>query len=98
MVTTWNIPAAPFYVLFGATLSFHFVATIHYIQLEQPDLRRYGYFASLVFVFTWSLLILTILLRILFIEIQLAEYYETCLRESIRLYMRAYSIFGRFFP
>ena len=96
-VTTSTVLAVLFYLFFGITLSFHFVATIHYIQVEQPDLRRYGYFASLVFIAAWSLLILTVILRIIFVDIQLADFFEKCLRETYLLYIQAASVFGRFF-
>jgi hypothetical protein len=88
---------ALFYLLFGVTLSFHFVATIHYIQLEQPDMRRYGYFSSLVFIATWSILILTVILRFLFIDIQLARYFQSTLRETYLMYLHAVGLIGRFF-
>jgi len=96
-VTASTVLAALFYLLFGTTLSFHFVATFHYIQLEQPDLRRYGYFSSLVFIATWSLLILTVVLRIIFVDIQLAGYIQRSLRETYLLYIQAAFVFGRFF-
>jgi len=95
--TASTVLAALFYLLFGATLSFHFVATIHYIQLEQPDMRRYGYFSSLVFIAIWSILILTVILRFMFIDIQLACYFQRTLRETYLLYLHAAGLIGRFF-
>jgi hypothetical protein len=86
-----------FYFLYGTTLSFHFIATIHYIQLEQPDLRRYGYFTSLVFIATWSLLILTVILRLMFSDIQLSYFMEKCLRETYEVYAKAVTAIIRFF-
>jgi hypothetical protein len=86
-----------FYFLFGTTLSFHFSATVHYIQLEQPDLNRYGYFASLVFIATWSLLILTVILRLMFTDVQLAWFLEKSLRETYSVYAKAVSAVIRFF-
>jgi len=95
--TASTVLAAPFYLLFGTTLSFHFLATIHYVQLEQPDMRRYGYFSSLVFIATWSILILTVILRFMFIDIQLACYFQRTLRETYLLYLHALGLIGRFF-
>ena len=96
-ITTSPVLALPFYLLFGMTLSFHFVATIHYIQLEQPDLRRYGYFTSLVLIATWSLIILSVIFRLIFMDIQLAAFLEKSLSDTYRWYNGAVTLVIRFF-
>jgi hypothetical protein len=96
MLTKSAVIAAVFYILFGITLSFHFVATIHYVQLEQPDLKRYGYFSSLVFIATWSYLIITLIFRLIFTEIQLASFLEKSLRETYVMYTRTTAMLIRF--
>jgi hypothetical protein len=96
-ITASPVLVQPFHLLFGITLSFHFVATIHYIQLEQPDLQRYGYFASLVIIATWSLIILSAIFRLIFMDIQLAVFLEKSLRDTYQWYNGAVTLLIRFF-
>ena len=67
------------YFLAGLTLSFHFIATIYYLQLDQPDLKRYGTFASLILVIVWALVILALILALMFEDVQVLLF----LRESV---------------
>ena len=86
-----------FCFLFGVTLSFHFIATIHYIQLDQPDMKRYGYFSSVVFITTWSIVIISIMLAFMFSDIQFILYFRSSLRETIQIYTWLIDLFNRFF-
>jgi len=77
---------AAMYFLFGATLSFHMVATMHYVQLDQPDMRRYGYFSSLILVFTWSLVVLAVIFSLMFDRIDLIHYFRTSMEDALDVY------------
>ncbi len=86
----------PFYFLFGLTLSFHIISTIHYVQIDQPDLSRYGYFSSLVFIFTWSLFIIVIILSLMFDNIAVTEYFQKTLASSGEVYRKIYMFLRQF--
>ncbi|MBN2325414.1 MAG: hypothetical protein JXQ30_16940 [Spirochaetes bacterium] len=75
-----------FYFLLGLTLAFHLVATVHYLQLDQPDLRRYGYFPSLILIFTWSLVILSLLSALLFERVEVFGYFQNVAAQGALFY------------
>ncbi len=81
-----------FYFLFGITLSFHFVATFHYLQLDQPDVKRYGYFSSLILIITWAIIIISIIFALMFKDIQLLKFYRSSFKEAIGFY-KSFGIF-----
>lgn len=78
--------AAAAYAVIGMSLSFHLVATAHYLQLEQPDLHRYGVFGSLVLVCLWSILMLAVLSALLFEKVDLAGYLERVFLDGLAMY------------
>jgi hypothetical protein len=81
-----------FYFLFGLTLAFHLLATVHYIQIYQPDLARYGYFASLVFIFLCSLLALVLVLAIMFEKVQIIHYFSSSLVRGVQFYRGLFQV------
>ncbi len=88
-----NILASIFYFIIGITISFHIIATIHYLQLDQPDLKRYGYFSSLVFILTWSLFILSLIFALLFERVELIRYLRISLFQCINFYRGVLALF-----
>jgi len=78
--------AAASYAVIGMSLSFHLLATAHYLQLEQPDLHRYGVFGSLVLVCLWSILMLAVLSALLFEKVELMAYFERALHDGLSMY------------
>lgn len=76
-----------FYILMGVTFSFHLVATVHYLQLEQPDLKRYGYFPSLILISTWSLCVISLVLALLFERVQALLYFKDSFMHGIDFYL-----------
>jgi hypothetical protein len=88
------------YFLFGTTFSFHLVATFHYLQLDQPDVRRYGYFSSLILIITWSIIIISIIFALMFKDIQLLEFYRSSFKEALGVYksigMLLSNVFSRY--
>jgi hypothetical protein len=68
------------------TFSFHFVATFHYLQLDQPDVRRYGYFSSLILIITWSIIIISIILALMFKDVQLLAFYRSSFKDALGIY------------
>ncbi|GEM_PF-2883521 len=86
---------AAMYFLFGVTLSFHIVATIHYLQLDQPDLTRYGYAGSLVLVFTWSLIVLSIIFFLMFRKIDLYGFFQASVKDAFDVYRILFSYLSR---
>lgn len=80
------VASAGAYVLIGATLSFHLLATVHYLQLEQPDLHRYGAFASLVLVSVWSIALLALLSALLFEKVELIGYFRQVFHDTLAIY------------
>jgi len=86
MITLSEFLAFPFYFLFGVSLSFHVLATIHYIQIEQPDLKRYGYFSSLIFIFTWSIIVLALIFALMFEKIAVLDFFHLTLAYSGKIY------------
>jgi hypothetical protein len=83
-----------FYFLMGITLSFHVIATIHYVQIDQPDMKRYGYFSSLVFIFTWSLIVTALTLALMFEDVEVIEYFTKVSTHTYQFYERVFSFFG----
>lgn len=76
-----------FYSIMGLTLSFHLIATIHYLQLDQPDLKRYGYVPSLILIFTWSLCVISLVLALLFERVQVLEYFRAAVMHGVDFYI-----------
>lgn len=77
---------ALFYFLAGVSLAFHILATIHYLQLDQPDIRRYGFVPSLLIILTWTILLLSLLIRLMFNEVRLGVYFEYVVHDMLVLY------------
>jgi hypothetical protein len=75
-----------FYFLFGLTISFHILATAHYVAIYQPDLARYGYFSSLVLIFICSLVILFFVLALMFRNTSPIEYFRSSIERGLRIY------------
>lgn len=82
-----------FYFVLGLTLAFHLVATVYYLQLEQPDLKRYGFFSSLVMIFTWSLVILALVFALLFEQVEVFGYLKNAVTQSALFYQRVIRYF-----
>jgi hypothetical protein len=87
----------PFYFFFGLTLSFHIIATVHYVQIDQPDLSRYGYFSSLVIIFTWSLLVIALMLALMFDNIAVMDFFRDALETSGEIYTTLFSFTRKLF-
>jgi hypothetical protein len=89
------------YFIAGLTLSFHFVATIYYLQLEQPDTQRYGSFASLILVTTWAIIILVLVLALMFEDVQVMLFFRLSIADAGVIYRRIaeylYSLFHRMY-
>ena len=81
-----------FYSLMGVTMAFHIITTIHYLQLDQPDLKRYGYFSSLVFIFTWSLVVISLILALLYKKVELFSYLRASQMHGVEFYRRVSSL------
>ena len=75
-----------FYFLCGASLAFHVLSTVHYLQIEQPDLSRYGYFSSLIFIFSWSIIILVLIFALIFERARLFDYFRLSFNHAINIY------------
>jgi hypothetical protein len=81
-----------FHPLFGFSLAYHLLATFHYLQLDQPDLRRYGALASLIFIFTVTIAVLAVLLGAVFARAELLSYFEGSAVQAVRIYARLFRI------
>jgi hypothetical protein len=86
-----------FYFILGTTMAFHIITTIHYLQLDQPDLKRYGYFTSLVFIFTWSLVVLSLILALLYTRVELLYYLQVSAMHAMDFYRGVGSLISNFF-
>jgi hypothetical protein len=75
-----------FYPLFGFSIAYHLLATLHYLQIEQPDLRRYGVLPSLVFIFTVTVVVVALLLGAVFARTELLNYLKTSAAQTARIY------------
>ncbi|RKY00378.1 MAG: hypothetical protein DRP54_05600 [Spirochaetes bacterium] len=75
-----------FYFLFGLSLSFHTSATFYYLMIDQPDLRRYGVFPSIIFILLWYVIIISILLYMLMPELDITEFFKKSLSEYFAFY------------
>ncbi len=86
-----------FYFFFGLTLSFHIVATVHYVQIDQPDLSRYGYFSSLVIIFTWSLFVIALMLALMFANVAVMDFFRSTLASTVEIYTTFFSFLRQLF-
>lgn len=77
-----------FHPLFGFSLAYHLLATLHYLQIDQPDLKRYGILASLIFIFTLTIVVLAVLLGAVFAKTELLAYFESSAVHAARIYAR----------
>jgi len=82
-----NVLSIIFYFFASASLSFHIIVTVHYLSLDQPDLKRYGYFSSLIFVFLWSMGVMALILAYMFENVELIPYF----RQSWIFYIEFYT-------
>jgi hypothetical protein len=62
------------------------ISSIFYI-LEQPDLKRYGYFPSLILISTWSLCVISLVLALLFERVQALLYFKDSFMHGIDFYL-----------
>jgi hypothetical protein len=86
LITQSSAVRGVFYILIGMSLSFHFVATIHYLHLDQPDLRRYGYFSSLILIVTWATVIIALILAMMFERVSVFHYFRVSLGDAGSMY------------
>ncbi len=70
-----------FYFIGGAAYSYHLAATVYYLRYDQPDLKRYGYFFSIVFLVLWMILVSVMLASLMFPEVQLIAYLKKTLND-----------------
>ncbi|HEB30822.1 MAG TPA: hypothetical protein ENI15_08115 [Spirochaetes bacterium] len=82
-----------FYFVIGVSLSFHVIATIHYVQIDQPDMKRYGYFSSLVFIFTWSLIVAALTIALMFENVEIIDYFTKSFTHTYEFYERLFMFF-----
>ena len=82
-----------FYFIIGVSLSFHVIATIHYVQIDQPDMKRYGYFSSLVFIFTWSLIVTALTVALMFENVEIIDYYVNSFTHTYEFYEKLIAFF-----
>lgn len=75
-----------FHPLFGFSIAYHLLATLHYLQIDQPDLRRYGVLSSLIFIFTLTVAVLALLLGAVFARTELLAYFEISAAQAARIY------------
>jgi hypothetical protein len=81
-----------FHPLFGFSLAYHLLATLHYLQMDQPDLRRYGVLSSLIFIFTLAVVVLALLLGAVFARTELLSYFANSTAHAARIYVRLFQI------
>jgi hypothetical protein len=84
-----------FHPLFGFSLAYHLLATLHYLQMDQPDLKRYGVLASLIIIFTLTVVVLAMLLGAVFARTELLSYLENSAIQAARIYERLFRILWR---
>jgi len=87
-----NIVSSVFYFLMGASLSFHLTVTLHYIQLDQPDMKRWGYFSSMVFILLWSIIVLSVILALMFKRVELIYFYKSSICSAGSFYKSLFSL------
>ncbi len=80
-----------FHFFIGISLSFHVIATIHYIQIDQPDLKRYGYFSSLIFIFTWSVIVLALIIALMFKRVEIVNYFDVSFTDTLNIYRKLFA-------
>jgi hypothetical protein len=81
-----------FHPLFGFSLAYHLLATLHYLQMDQPDLKRYGVLASLIIIFTLTIVVLAMLLGAVFARTELLAYLGSSAVQAARIYERLFHI------
>ena len=80
-----------FYFFIGISLSFHGIATTHYIQIDQPDLERYGYFSSLIFIITWSVIVLALIIALMFKRVEIVNYFDLSFTNTVNIYRQLFT-------
>jgi len=88
-----NIFSTISYFLIGVSLAFHIVVTIHYIQIDQPDMKKYGYISSLVFILSWSIVVLSGIFALMFDRVELISFYKISFYGAENIYKKILSIF-----
>jgi hypothetical protein len=84
-----------FFLLVGMSLSFHFLATAYYMLLDQPDLRRYGYFSSLVLIVTWAVVIMALIFAMMFEKVSVLPYLRAALTDAGSIYRAVFEFLAR---
>jgi len=84
-----------FHLAFGFALGFHILATFHYIQVDQPDLKRYGYFSSLILILTLTVVVVVLMLGLVFAGAQIFDYFGSSWSQTFRFYEKVYRLFPK---
>lgn len=79
-----------FIFLVGFSWSFHLVLTAHFLKTQQPDLTRWGYLFSVVIVYMVNLIILALLLKPLFDQFALKDFFLNAFHSTKEFYLGAY--------
>ena len=90
--TKETVRSLVFHPLFGFSLAYHLLATLHYLQIDQPDLKRYGVLSSLIFIFTLTVVVLAMLLGAVFARTELLAYFESSAAQAARIYARLFRV------
>jgi len=66
-----------FLFLLGFTLAFHFVMTVEFLKIKQPDLLKTGYLFSLVLIYLANISVAAFILSFIFPDVSFKSYLST---------------------
>ena len=89
IASSYNINNATFIFLIGFALAFHLVSTIEVLKIRQPDLVKSGYFFSVVLVYIFNIVVISLIFGLIFPSFSLINCFTDFWRLSRNIYETA---------
>lgn len=75
VASSYNINGSLFVFLIGFALAFHIISTIEVMKVRQPDIMKSGYFFSIVTVYVFNIVVISVIFSLLFPEFSVKKFF-----------------------
>lgn len=75
IASSYNINSATFVFLIGFALALHIISTIEVMKVRQPDIVKSGYFFSIVMVYIFNIIVISLLFGLIFPSFSIKKFF-----------------------
>lgn len=75
IASSYNINSATFVFLIGFALALHIISTIEVMKVRQPDIVKSGYFFSIVMVYIFNIIVISLLFGLIFPSFSIKNFF-----------------------